>query len=273
VTINNDKDFGEIIMYRFSQPAQYLLLSLLLTPGLVLGGSSANFRINFDALDGGGGPSLSTNYQLRASSVNPHALGNTATSSYSVYTGLVSLPDTDMDAIVDPFDNCLFIANMIQTDADGDRLGDSCDPFPNNIDGDSDGLVDGADGIVLVGNYSSGVDADSDGFVDGEQDYSTNATKSDSDSDGFSDGMEVYYNSDPLQSSNTPATGDVNEDGFVNVVDVYLVIRHVLGALVLDGYQLVRADVAPINGLGIPVPDGNINVGDLVRIQRMAIAP
>ena len=42
------------------------------------------------------------------------------------------------------------------------------------------------------------------------------------------------------------------------------------GQLTPDDDQQLRADVAPFNG-SYPEPDGLINAGDLVRIQRMAL--
>jgi hypothetical protein len=79
--------------------------------------------------------------------------------------------------------------------------------------------------------------------------------------------MEVTYGSDPLLASDTPDgnylnNGDINDDGTVDVVDVLLATRMVLGLLVPTGEQLVRADM---------VPDGQVNAGDLVRIQQQAL--
>jgi len=187
--------------------------------------------------------------------------------------------DIDADGVPDYQDNCVHEPNGAlipdaggnsQADTDNDGLGDVCDPYPGSVDGDGDGLVDGADGVVPVAVYS-GIDANGDGFVDGEQDFGTSATNADSDSDGFIDGLEVYFNSNPTLQTDTPATGDVNEDGVVNLIDVLLVTRHILGPPLLDVDQLIRADVAPVNGLGIPTPDGTVTAGDLVRIQRMAL--
>ena len=247
-----------------------VFFSLAFLAGPVLGASSPNYRIDYDVLDEGGGTSDSPNYHMRASSLHPQALGATLSVSYSLYGGLIALPDGDGDGISDVLDNCPLDLNADQTDTDGDGLGDPCDPYPNAVDGDGDGLVDGADGVVPVSLYS-GVDANGDGFVDGELGVGTNATNPDTDLDGFSDGQEVYFHSDPLLGTDTPATGDVNEDGKVNAADVLLVTRHILGLSLLDTDQQVRADVAPVTGQGIPDPDGEINAGDLLRIEQKAM--
>ena len=250
-----------------------ILVCLALLPGLTLGAASTNYRIDFDVLDGGGGAAVSPQYQLRASSQHAQALGETASAGHRLHGGLVSLLDQDGDGIHDPFDNCPLLVNPDQSDFDADGLGNACDPWPNNVDGDGDGLVDGTDGVVSVSVYPSGIDANGDGFVDGEQDNGTNASLADTDGDGFTDGLEVYFGSDPLLDTDTPANGDVNEDGEVNVLDVMLVTRHILNRALLDADQQVRADVAPVDEQGIPDPDGDINAGDLLRIEQWAVQP
>ena len=43
------------------------------------------------------------------------------------------LPDFDCDGIVDMEDNCPFITNPVQRDADGNGLGDMCDVYIESI--------------------------------------------------------------------------------------------------------------------------------------------
>jgi hypothetical protein len=179
----------------------------------------------------------------------------------------VTIPaiDTDGDGIDDNVE-----------DTNGNNVVDPGETDPDLVDTDGDGLVDGADGVVSIATYA-GIDADGDGFVDGEDlnangvidSGETDPTNPDTDGDGFIDGDEVYYDSDPLTRSDTPANGDINEDGTVNTADVLLAMRIVMGQYTPGVDASVRADVAPFNG-SYPLPDGNINAGDLVRIQRMA---
>jgi hypothetical protein len=88
--------------------------------------------------------------------------------------------------------------------------------------------------------------------------------------DGFDDGVEATYGSDPTTNTDTPANGDINEDGNVNAADVLLMERFILGLDTPTTDEMVRADIAPFNGT-YPVPNGSLNGGDLVRIQRMAV--
>ena len=150
-------------------------------------------------------------------------------------------------------------------DTDGDGIPDASDPYVYSVDGDGDGLCDGPNAVAGV--CVAGEDLNANGVVDNGE---TDPMNPDSDNDGFIDGDEVYYNSDPLSQTDTPANGDVNDDGVVDVADVLLATRIVTGQLTPDDNQRIRADVAPFNG-SYPIPDGQVNAGDLVRIQRMAL--
>lgn len=46
--------------------------------------------------------------------------------------GSTPVVDDDHDGVEDVVDNCVGLANPSQGDADGDHLGDDCDPFPND---------------------------------------------------------------------------------------------------------------------------------------------
>jgi hypothetical protein len=116
------------------------------------------------------------------------------------------------------------------------------------------------------------VDGNNDGYVDGELDYGTLATVPDSDGDGYDDGMEVRYGSDPMLDTDTPQdnhinNGDINGNGMVDVVDVLLATRMVLGQYQpVNDEEWIRADVVPD-----PQYPGQVNAGDLLRIQQLAL--
>jgi hypothetical protein len=64
--------------------------------------------------------------------------------------------------------------------------------------------------------------------------------------------------------------GDVNEDGLVNVADMLLAQRALLGEITLTTDQLLHADVAPLQS-GIPASDGLFNLGDVLVIERKVL--
>ena len=68
--------------------------------------------------------------------------------------------DSDGDGIPDLADNCPTVANPDQTDTDGDKVGNACDP---DIDGD--GVLNGQDNCPTIAN-STQMDQDGDGVGD-----------------------------------------------------------------------------------------------------------
>ena len=150
--------------------------------------------------------------------------------------------DADGDGVPDSTDNCPVIANPGQEDADNDGMGNACDS-----DDDNDGLDD---------SY--------------ELSIGTNPLLVDTDSDGFGDGLEDANGSNPLSTTSTPANGDINENGTVDAGDFLLATRIVTGLLTPNPQQVLRGDIFPVGG-GIPVPDGNITLSDLILIQRKVL--
>ena len=67
-----------------------------------------------------------------------------------------------------------------------------------------------------------------------------------------------------------PASNLYLESGVVNIADVLLATRIALGSLTPTTNQLLRGDAAPIIA-SLPAPDGVINAGDIVVIQRKAL--
>jgi hypothetical protein len=126
------------------------------------------------------------------------------------------------------------------------------------VDTDGDGLSD-FDEVNADGNpstYQVGVDTDPNNF--------------DTDGDGDSDGFEVTTGSDPLDDQSTflDVAGDINGDGQVNAGDLVLGARILAGLHSATVPERARFDIAPLSG-GLPMPDGNINVGDYLVLQRL----
>jgi hypothetical protein len=85
---------------------------------------TANFVVSFIGLNGTNPPSA--------------AIGNMVHVSWAPEGCAPGPPpDTDGDGVSDASDNCRFLANTDQANADGDSLGDACDPDDNN-----DGIAD-----------------------------------------------------------------------------------------------------------------------------------
>lgn len=155
-------------------------------------------------------------------------------------------------------------AALASLDDDGDGLPDSLEltigTNPMNPDSDGDGLTDYQE-IAWDGdasNYNPALDL--------------NPLAADTDIDGFKDGMEVAAEHDPLDPADSPVWGDIDDSGSVDMVDVLLGYRAVLGLITLTDAQKARGNVAPLVG-GQPqsVYDDPFTLADLLLIQRKAV--
>jgi hypothetical protein len=107
--------------------------------------------------------------------------------------------DWDEDGIEDDYDNCPFVPNRDQVDADGDTVGDACDncqSVSNELQADADG--------DLVGNVCD-PDIDGDGVLNPADNCPEvrNPTQINTDADLMGDACDV----------------DIDEDGWLNVED------------------------------------------------------
>lgn len=68
-------------------------------------------------------------------------------------------------------------------------------------------------------------------------------------------------------------SGDVNEDGNVNVFDALQVLQYAVGLYHPPNENAFKllSDVAPLNALGAPMGDGTVNVFDALAVLRHAV--
>lgn len=121
------------------------------------------------------------------------------------------IQDTDKDGIADAQDNCPMLSNASQQDADGDKMGDVCDP-----DDDNDGL---SDTLEASNKCNPGkADSDGDGLSDLQEisQYKTKCYLTDTDNDNLSDFDEVTkYGTDPNNK-----LGDKDGDKITDVQEI-----------------------------------------------------
>lgn len=108
--------------------------------------------------------------------------------------------DGDGDGYWDALDNCLTTANSNQSDIDGNKQGDACDP-----DDDGDGMTDvweDQHGFDKSVEGDAALDTDSDGLTTLEEfQNNTNPNNPDSDGDGMNDKEEIDQGRNPNDSS------------------------------------------------------------------------
>ena len=120
--------------------------------------------------------------------------------------------DSDSDGVPNASDNCTSTANPNQIDADGDKLGDACDP-----DMDNDGVPNTSDNCIAVPNPDQ-ADTDHQGGGD--------ACSDDIDGDGVvnaSDNCRSVANADQADTDKNgvgdACAGDIDGDGVANASD------------------------------------------------------
>jgi hypothetical protein len=130
--------------------------------------------------------------------------------------GRIPGPDGDGDGIPDGSDNCRTIPNADQANADGDAVGDACDPCSADPrdDLDRDGLCGDRDNCAGVANPTQ-ADADGDGRGDACDNCpaNANAAQTDGDADGVGDAC------DNCAAITNPSQSDADNDHLGDACD------------------------------------------------------
>lgn len=146
--------------------------------------------------------------------------------------------DADGDGVCDSEDNCPATSNTDQLNNDNDTQGNACD-----LDDDNDSLNDADETIWLTDPFNP--DSDSDGLTDGEEvnTHSTSPTNPDSDNDGLSDGDEIIYGYDPLQSSKGDIAPRNLHDNTLNSADLLILTQVINGQIIASDVEITLADM------------------------------
>jgi hypothetical protein len=148
--------------------------------------------------------------------------------------------DLDGDGVPNGADNCPFVYQLDQADADGDGLGDACDPIDDR-DVDGDGVPNELDNCPFVAN-SAQLDSDGDGLGDVCDPFD------DRDLDG--DGVHNADDNCPFHPN--PDQADADDDGRGDACDE-------IDDLDLDGDGIANElDNCPF----VPNPDQRDSDGD-----------
>jgi hypothetical protein len=203
------------------------------------------------AIDAGTGMISGTVAPGSAGAYNTSVYVNDAALMTTVsFTWTVNLPNT-APQVTNPGDQTategdVILLGITASDAELNPLSYTADNLPTGLTIDAGtGVIGGTVAAGSAGAYNASVHV-SDGSLTTTVDF-------------------IWTVAASIQSD-----GDLNEDGFVDVVDILLAQRALLGEITLTTDQKVHADVAPLQN-GIPAPDGQFNLGDVLVIERKGL--
>ena len=126
-------------------------------------------------------------------------------------------------------------------------------------DVDADGIPDQADNTLPANS-----DSDGDGLTNLNEwfQYGTDSLNADSDGDGINDSIEIALGTNPNDPQSGNLLGDVNGDGQINVGDLVVMTRIVMGLKTPTLEETTRGDMNQ---------DGNLNAADILLLQKQLL--
>ena len=203
-----------------------------------------------------------TTYYIRVSVTNDDFSSNGGVGSGFALT-INICDDADGDFVCDVIDRCPGFDDNV--DSDNDNMADGCDACPGFHDGLDDDFDDVPDDCDVCPGFDDNLDADGDGVPD-DCDICFGASQTDTDLDGvcddadacpgFDDAMDADGDGIPNDCDACPtiATGDVNNNTFVDIGDIAAFTAVLLEPTSATADELCAADVnldGTVDGLDV----------------------
>ncbi len=157
---------------------------------------------------------------------------------------------------------------LVETDQDGNILQEHMflngQPFAVFYpDDDQDGITNQEEAIQ--GTLPSNTDQDGDGLTNTQEWFihGTDSANADSDGDGINDNVEISQGTNPNDPQSGLLLGDVNGDGQINVGDLVVLTRIVMGLKTPTPGETTRGDMNQ---------DSTLNAADVLLLQKLLLA-
>ena len=157
---------------------------------------------------------------------------------------------------------------LVETDQDGNILQEHLylNGQPLGVfypDDDQDGITNQEE--ATQGTLPTNTDQDGDGLTNTQEWFihGTDSANADSDGDGINDDIEISQGTDPNDPNSGLQLGDVNGDGQINVGDLVVLTRIVMGLKTPTPGETTRGDMNQ---------DSQLNAADILLLQKLLLS-
>ena len=157
---------------------------------------------------------------------------------------------------------------LVETDQDGNILQEHLylNGQPLAVfypDDDQDGITNQVE--ATQGTLPTNTDQDGDGLTNNAEWFihGTDSANADSDGDGVNDNVEISQGTDPNDPNSGAQLGDVNGDGQINVGDLVVLTRIVMGLHTPTPGETTRGDMNQ---------DTQLNAADILLLQKLLLS-